>query len=232
MCTANFHPTGAVLRARCRAPPSTHNPWHPPPLARSLARSCTPCRFTHYPQELLLRLDQPARVAQLQLLSHEYKIASKLELLAGTFDGPGGAAAAAGGGDPAKASWRKLGLLTFEDNERSQFTARELKTVSLRNTPMHLLLLRFKECHMNQANVYGQARRLPLELRGCLPLCSRTAVCAGSVLPFCHVQLLTISQLAVGGMACMHLQTSQACMTASMLSVPGTGQPHSHQHHW
>ncbi|KAL4423299.1 hypothetical protein ABPG77_004568, partial [Micractinium sp. CCAP 211/92] len=37
---------------------------------------CTP-RFSQYPQDLTLRLEAPARLAQIQLLSHEFKIAAK-----------------------------------------------------------------------------------------------------------------------------------------------------------
>ena len=40
-------------------------------------------RFSKFPQELVLRLDHPARIHQIQLLSHEYKIATKIELYTG-----------------------------------------------------------------------------------------------------------------------------------------------------
>ena len=45
-------------------------------------------RFCAYPQELVLALHTPARLAQLQLLVHESKIASQIELYAG-FPSPG-----------------------------------------------------------------------------------------------------------------------------------------------
>jgi hypothetical protein len=121
-------------------------------------------RFSQYPQELTLRLEGAARLAQVQLLSHEYKIAAKVELLVGTFEG-GLAAVAAGAGprgaaaaavDPAKASWRRLGFLSFDSNERSSFTARELKSVALSGTPAHLLRLVFHRCHANAANIHSQ----------------------------------------------------------------------------
>ena len=42
-------------------------------------------RFSKFPQELVLRLAHPARVHQIQLLSHEYKIATKIELFTGLY---------------------------------------------------------------------------------------------------------------------------------------------------
>lgn len=38
-------------------------------LARTHAR-----RFCKYPQEILLRLEQPCKIQQIQILSHEYKV--------------------------------------------------------------------------------------------------------------------------------------------------------------
>ncbi|KAL4436783.1 hypothetical protein ABPG75_003922 [Micractinium tetrahymenae] len=135
---------------------------------------CTP-RFSQYPQDLTLRLEAPARLAQIQLLSHEFKIAAKVELLVGTFDGATGAAAglAAPGAplppasaDPAKAAWRRLGFLSFDTNEKSSYSARELKSVALNGTPAHLLRLVFHRCHANAANIYGQVSLVAISILG------------------------------------------------------------------
>lgn len=127
-------------------------------------------RFSQYPQDLTLRLEAPSRLAQIQLLSHEFKIAAKVELLVGIFDSAGGAAPTAAGtaaaatalppasADPSKASWRRLGFLSFDANDKSNYSARELKSVTLNGTPAHLLRLVFHRCHANSANIYGQAR--------------------------------------------------------------------------
>jgi hypothetical protein len=141
------------------APTSTHvSLLHLPPPA---------FRFGQYPQELTLALDAPARLAQIQLLSHEFKIAAKVELLvagpeglgngnAGTAGSGGGLEAGKGGGGAP--AWRRLGFLSFDSNERSSFTARELKSVALNGTPASLLRLVFHRCHANAANIYGQVR--------------------------------------------------------------------------
>ena len=161
LLTCVFPPfSGLALATHTLKRAPQHSTQHSaPPLPAWL------CRFSQYPQELTLRLEGAARLAQVQLLSHEFKIAAKVELLVGTFEGglaavsvgagPGGAAAAAAV-DPAKASWRRLGFLSFDSNERSSFTARELKSVALSGTPAHLLRLVFHRCHANAANLYSQ----------------------------------------------------------------------------
>ena len=118
--------------------------------------SAHPCRHCQYPQELTLRLEQPARLAQVQLLSHEFKIAGRLELLVagGEQQPPQQQQQQRSGGG--KDGWRRLGFLSFDSNERSGFAARELKSVALAGTPAQLLRLVLHRCHANAANAYGQ----------------------------------------------------------------------------
>mmetsp|Transcript_16918 Transcript_16918/g.30337 ORF Transcript_16918/g.30337 Transcript_16918/m.30337 type:complete len:135 (-) Transcript_16918:255-659(-) len=40
----------------------------------------TSARFCDYPQEIILQMSVPARVKQLQFLSHQFKVSSKIEL--------------------------------------------------------------------------------------------------------------------------------------------------------
>ena len=142
------------------------------PLRDKVASAAMPgsqslCRFCQYPQELTLRLEAAARLTQIQLLSHEFKIVGKVELLVGTFEGPGGGAMSGNGSvgipapsataaDPSKATWRRLGFLAFDTNEGSGFSARELKSVALNGVPAQLLRLVIHRCHANAANAYGQ----------------------------------------------------------------------------
>ncbi len=37
------------------------------------------CRFCSYPQEVVLRLEEPAKLEQIQILSHEYKVKAALK---------------------------------------------------------------------------------------------------------------------------------------------------------
>lgn len=97
------------------------------------------------------------RLTQIQLLSHEFKIAGRLEFVVGTLEGssasgPAGSAAGAAG----KAVWRRLGFLSFDTNEHSSFSARELKSVALSGVHAQLLRIIIHRCHANAANFYGQ----------------------------------------------------------------------------
>ncbi|PRW58028.1 centrosomal of 104 kDa [Chlorella sorokiniana] len=118
---------------------------------------CSP-RFSQYPQEITLALEAPARLHTLQLLSHEFKIAARVELLVDE------AGAAADTGKPPV--FKRLGFLNFDPNERSQFTARELKSVSLTGTITRYVRLVFHKCHANPANLYSQVSLVALSLTG------------------------------------------------------------------
>ena len=117
-------------------------------------------RFCRYPQEVVLRLDRPARVQQIQILSHEYKITQRLEIFVGVPP-PGET-------DPERCSFRRLGHLSFHTNERTNYQARELKTVHI-NDPAVLIKFVVNGPHVNQHNVYNQARWLCLLAAAALP---------------------------------------------------------------
>ena len=97
-------------------------------------------RFCEFPQELGLQLAQPGRLTQVQLLSHQCKIATKIELFVGD------------GQSYAEATWRRLGYLSLDDNSRSDYQARELKSVYIDAVGSFLKLLVHK-CYMNKHNV-------------------------------------------------------------------------------
>lgn len=182
--------------------PDTHN-------ERRLFGGC--CRYCPYPQELALRLDQPARLSQIQLLCHESRIPAKVEILVGLPSDqqqlqvgggregrrarqgrPEGAGErrrpqggegecplkrasllmqpnVVGAGYPAdltSASWKRLGFLTFDSNERTQYTARELKTVGLPAAPAQFVRFLIHRCHANAHNPYNQAGLVAVCLLG------------------------------------------------------------------
>ena len=104
-----------------------------------------------YPQHLTLQLSLPARLQQVQLLSHEYKIAGKIEiqiLSSSTQD------------------FSRLGYLSFDSNERTQFSARELKSVSLPDVETAAIRLIIHRCHTNHLNVHSQASLIMLNIVG------------------------------------------------------------------
>lgn len=67
-----------------------------------------------YPQELVIRIDPAARIRKLQLLSHQYMIASKIELFVGRF--PSDAYTSVD-----QAQFSRLGYVSLSDNEQTGF---------------------------------------------------------------------------------------------------------------
>ena len=96
-------------------------------------------RFCEYPQEVVLERETTSQVRQIQVLSHQYKIATRIELFVG-IDGK---------------DWTRLGYMSLDANERTQFKARELKSafVACRGRFLKLVVHR---CHINRENLYNQ----------------------------------------------------------------------------
>ena len=112
-------------------------------------------RFCEYPQEIGLQLltRGPREVAQLQILSHQSKIASKIEIYVGV------------GNDYHDASYQRLGHLSLDSNERSSYQARELKTVFLKQNAQFIRLL-IHRCHQNKYNLFNQVGIVAINLLG------------------------------------------------------------------
>ncbi|WIA42558.1 hypothetical protein OEZ86_008540 [Tetradesmus obliquus] len=122
-------------------------------------------RFCKFPQEFVLRLERPSKIQQIQILAHEYKIPTKIEV----FVGPAGPAAAPDA-DPAAvaaavSNLRRLGYLSFDSNERSNHQARELKSVHVL-VEAQLVRLLIHRCHVNKLNIYNQVGIVALNLIG------------------------------------------------------------------
>lgn len=102
-------------------------------------------RFCEYPQEIgLAFVDGIVSLTQVQLLSHQSKIATRIELFVGQgetyFD----------------ATWVRLGYLSLDSNERSQFKARELKSVFLSKAQGSFLKLILLKPYLNPLNLFNQ----------------------------------------------------------------------------
>ncbi|DBB10866.1 TPA: hypothetical protein ACH3X3_007335 [Trebouxia sp. C0006] len=114
-------------------------------------------RFCSYPQEVVLRLEEPAKLEQIQILSHEYKIPTKIEIHVGCLP--------PGTSDPEQCVMKRLGYLSFNSNERTGHQARELKSVRV-NSDAYLLRLVVQRCHTNKLNIYNQVGIIALNLVG------------------------------------------------------------------
>lgn len=113
-------------------------------------------RFCDYPQEIIIQFLSPIRIRQIQFLSHQCKIASRIELFSFLQDSV----------YPSNdLKWIKLGFLSLDPNERSNFQSRELKSVFL-DAPCIQLKMHFHKCHMNRYNLFNQVGLIALSVYG------------------------------------------------------------------
>ena len=98
-------------------------------------------KYCEYPQELGFEfLGGVVRLSQVQILSHQALIATKIEVSVGV-----------GGSNYQTAKFSKLGFLSLDSNERASFQARELKTVHVDQTGQYIKFV----CHRNYANKFN-----------------------------------------------------------------------------
>ena len=104
-----------------------------------------------------MQLEHSSRLQQIQLLSHEYKIAGKIELqVASSLTLP----------DKTPYEFTRLGFLSFDTNDRTNFAARELKSVTLPDVEATVVKLIIHRCHANTMNTHSQACLIMLNLVG------------------------------------------------------------------
>ena len=110
-------------------------------------------RFCDYPQQLLIEFPKPIKMREIQFLSHQYSIATKIEI----FILP-----------PQSEKFKKIGYLSLDSNERSNFQARELKTVY---TDYLCVRVKFNllRCHNNSHNIYNQVGLIAISILGEYP---------------------------------------------------------------
>ncbi|TMW68162.1 hypothetical protein Poli38472_007834 [Pythium oligandrum] len=107
-----------------------------------------------YPQEIVLKLqDGRSRVTQVQLLSHQTHIATKIELFLSSSN------------SLQDATFQRLGYLTLKSNVESNYMARELKTVHINNEATFVKLL-LHQCYINERNIYSQVGVMAVNLCG------------------------------------------------------------------
>lgn len=109
-----------------------------------------------FPQEIQLQFDSRVHLAQLQLLSHEFKIATRVELY--IWDP-----------DTATQQWQRLGHFSLNHNQASDHKARELKSVQLSGGCTRMML-RLLDCHRNNLNRNNQVGIIALSIFGEFPV--------------------------------------------------------------
>lgn len=110
--------------------------------------------FCPYPQEIGLGfLIGEVELAQLQILSHQSNIATKIDVYVGR------------GASYETCTFKRLGHLSLDKNERSGYAARELKSVYIGKQGSFLKLLIHK-CHLSRPNIYNQTGIMAINVLG------------------------------------------------------------------
>ncbi|EER19212.1 hypothetical protein Pmar_PMAR028677 [Perkinsus marinus ATCC 50983] len=125
-------------------------------------------RFPAYPQILILELERRSTINQMQFLSHQSAISTKLELYV-SVEGPRTPY------DPLRdpdgydfiesIPFKRLGYLSLDSNEKSQWLARELKSVFV-DCEAKFIQIKLHKCHINELNVHSQVGLIAVNILG------------------------------------------------------------------
>eukprot|EP00814_Leptocylindrus_danicus_P009552 CAMPEP_0116031810 /NCGR_PEP_ID=MMETSP0321-20121206/17779_1 /TAXON_ID=163516 /ORGANISM="Leptocylindrus danicus var. danicus, Strain B650" /LENGTH=735 /DNA_ID=CAMNT_0003507093 /DNA_START=223 /DNA_END=2430 /DNA_ORIENTATION=+ len=118
-----------------------------------------------YPQSFVLRIPSTVEIAQLQILCHECKIPTKIEVLVATSKNSADIDATKCKFDK-QSTVQRLGYVSLDSNEKSGFRGREQKIVNLGSTEASLIKLVFHKCFVNKRNVDNQVGIVGLTLVG------------------------------------------------------------------
>ena len=130
------------------------------------SRGWQSARWCDFPQALVLQFPGRVTLQQVQVLSHQFKIASRVEIFIG--DMPPGVKPPVSGAEGVE--YMRLGHFSLDSNERSGFQARELKTVYVpRASEGCFLKLLLHRCHVNEHNLYNQLGLLAVRAIGTGP---------------------------------------------------------------
>ncbi|KFQ43108.1 Centrosomal protein of 104 kDa [Nestor notabilis] len=115
-------------------------------------------RLCQYPQEIVLQLVERCRIRKLQLLAHQYMISSKIEFYISEslpeYFAP-----------YQSERFHRLGYVPLSDNEKTDFRARELKSVYMNAVGQYLKLI-FHKNYDNKYNLYGQVALVAINIIG------------------------------------------------------------------
>ncbi|NXJ64900.1 CE104 protein, partial [Rostratula benghalensis] len=115
-------------------------------------------RLCQYPQEIVLQLVERCRIRKLQLLAHQYMISSKIEFYISEslpeYFAP-----------YQSERFHRLGYVPLSDNEKTDFKARELKSVYMDAVGQYLKLI-FHKNYVNKYNLYSQVALVAINIIG------------------------------------------------------------------
>jgi centrosomal protein CEP104 len=126
-----------------------------------LVQGWTSQRFCLYPIDLIIQFSKKVTVKKVQLLSHQSLIASKIEFYIGDCTD-------AESVDFQQAKYTRLGYVELSSNERTDYKARELKSVHLDAEGTFIKFVLHKN-FVNRLNVYNQVGLVAINVIGIDP---------------------------------------------------------------
>ncbi|XP_060582149.1 centrosomal protein of 104 kDa-like isoform X2 [Ruditapes philippinarum] len=123
-----------------------------------LTKGWQSAKYCLYPQDLVIQLEKRARLRKIQVLSHQYDIATRIEIFVG--DVPEDLPCVLD-----NARYTRLGYVSLSDNEKTGFKARELKSVHVDAVGLFLKLNIHKN-HINKHNLYNQVGVVAINVIG------------------------------------------------------------------
>ncbi len=148
-------------------------------------------RLDPFPQVLVLDFGRDVDIKKLQILSHHSKIASSVDLYIGRV--PAGTLASV-----QQAEMSRLGYLTLDNNERTTFTARELKSVYVSATGRYLKMV-IQGCHPNSINTFNQVGIVAINVLGDIPLLGGGGAAGFNGFPSALGGMLPSAMMGAGG---------------------------------
>lgn len=113
-----------------------------------------------YPIDLIIQFEKKVILKKVQILSHQYLIASKIEFFIGDCSDENISYEAA--------KYTRLGFIELSSNERTDYRARELKSVHVDAEGTFLKLVIHKN-YVNRLNLYNQVGLVALNVIGIDP---------------------------------------------------------------
>ena len=118
--------------------------------------------FCKYPQEIIIQLNNPSKLSQINITLHEYKIPSKIDFY---YYYPGQKKLEEEKFDYNNIPFIKLGYIIPNTNENTKFKLREFKKIKINENALYIKFVLYKN-FINLENKYNQVSIISLNFFG------------------------------------------------------------------
>ena len=120
--------------------------------------------FCKYPQEIIIQLNKPSKLSQINLTLHQSKIPTKIDLYY-FFPDPKKEKNKKENFDLNNIPFLKLGFITPSSNQKTNFKAREFQKIKI-NQNVYFIKFVLHKNHINLENKYNQVSIISVEFFG------------------------------------------------------------------